>query len=657
VNAACCLALALALTACGRAAADPGTEPAQARPPPPEETTARITLSDWGIDHPKDIGYLSVGVMHFPDHEHLVVYDVRPKVPLVPDPPQVAARAPSLKKGVFVVSHFDESGQNRLGGYFSAFARRPATADVVIGDAPGGGRALAYTFRHSDPGFSGFWVQMFDFKAAYADRVFLDGRGLGALTFSIRGAAGDESLLLKVADRSWERKEDSLAIGDVSEFLPAGRITTTWQRAWVPLDRLPAELDRGELASLVFLAKSGESTVYLRSLAFSERPGLRVPPPPRRPKVASRPLRKAMWVWETQRFAGDPVEIRELAEFCRTRGVTDVFLQLPYAARREGDVWTIDWEPQRLRPLMRALADAGVRVDALDGAPHYVLDENHGQLVASIRAVGAYNRTVPAAERFLGIRYDNEPYLLRGFSGVNKESILRQYLRFLGTCRAAAHEEGLSFGVDVPFWFDGKDRFFQPVAMVDGKPLSELIIDRVDNLSIMNYRTFAYGPDGTVTHGRDELAHAARRGTDVYIGLETVYLPNETMQEFARLGDGGPSDDPGEAPRLVLDGYDGVKVRVRWLAAKDWPAVGRRVARRADVIVLEKIFEAWVPADKITFQDKTPADLERVMAQSATELLEFPSFSGFSIHSYESYRPWLEGRKPEHVGPLPLPRE
>jgi hypothetical protein len=111
----------------------------------------------------------------------------------------------------------------------------------------------------------------------------------------------------------------------------------------------------------------------------------------------------------------------QLAAFCKAQGMTDIFVQLPYAAAREQGSWRIRWDPHALRPLLRALHGAGVRVDALDGHPRYVLTENHDMLVATIRAVGAYHRSAPPAERFSGIRYDNEPYLLRVLAGIHQE--------------------------------------------------------------------------------------------------------------------------------------------------------------------------------------------------------------------------------------------
>ncbi len=61
---------------------------------------------------------------------------------------------------------------------------------------------------------------------------------------------------------------------------------------------------------------------------------------------------------------------------------------------------------------------------------------------------------------------------------------------------------------------------------------------------------------------------------------------------------------------------------------------------------LHQTRQVKVPSSKLTFDQKKPGDLEEVMRHSEQELCQFPSFHGFVIHSYESYRPWLEKQNP-----------
>ncbi len=571
----------------------------------PPDLQATVDLADWDLASVDDIGFVEVGVLNHRGVDKLVVYDVRRTAPTRRKLTYRTA-APDLSRGPFVVDRFRSGNVNRLGGYFGAFARAPATSVVELGRAPDGEMALSFAYDRTGAGFAGFWIHFFDFKAP--DRVFLDAGAVTHLAFDVRGAA---DITLKVADRRWEGKGDALPIGPLSRFVAEGRLTGEWQRVVIPLAALPPRIDRTELAGLIFEAGQGAGRVFVRDLLLADSADA-VAPAVGLKTTPDRPLRIAIWLWETHKIAPDPVERAALVAFCMAQGVTDVFAQIP----RSG--------PATLGPMIADLHAAGVRVDALDGDPHYTMAAKHGIVLDGIRKVSAYNRSAPAAERFDGIRYDNEPYLLPGFGGAHKERILREYLALVRKAAVVAGEGGLAFGVDIPFWFDGHNRFFEPSAQLDGRPVSELVIDAVDNLSIMDYRTVAYGPDGVIAHGIDELNYAVRAGKQVYVGLETVSLPDEVVMAF------GPT---GKGAAIALTALPGGRVRVVWRPDNTHAAGAGRT--------LHQTYEATAPAGKLTFQDLRPRDLERVMTQSARELRHIPSFIGFAIHSYESYRPWL----------------
>ncbi len=555
---------------------------------------------------------------------------------MAPDPLRAKIRAPTLSNGLFMISRLRHGNLNRLGGAFNQVSRRPSSATVTIHtEGAPEEHGLLFTYDNTPPGFAGFWIHLFETRARPADRVFVDASQVPLLTFSIRGAAGGESLRLKVADRRWERKGDALPIGRVAHFLPAGRITQSWQQAWIPLDRLPTRINRKELASVVFLAaQTKQGRVYIRDLAFAaarrEMPPVVIHSPP------SRPLRQAMWLWKTKELVKDTAAIKVLAAFCKREAFTDLFLQLPLTAKQTQGRWRITLNRTGLSRLIRALHRVGVRVEALDDDPHLALEENHDRVLASIAEVIRYNREVPPEARFDGIRYDNEPYLLPGFAGTQKEPLLRQYLKLLHRARATTAKAGLTFGVDIPFWFDALDAAYHPVAALEGRPFSELIIDAVDSISIMDYRTQAYGPDGIIAHAQDELRYAAKQGKQLFVGLESVVLPDETLQQFGRA--------EAQGARLVIRPAGKSKVRVSWYSQDLWRRCREEVIRTPGITTLHQKGETFVPSSKLTFADRSPREMQKVMEQTRKELLWLPSFGGFAIHSYESYRPWLEGK-------------
>ncbi len=76
-----------------------------------------------------------------------------------------------------------------------------------------------------------------------------------------------------------------------------------------------------------------------------------------------------------------------------------------------------------------------------------------------------------------------------------------------------------------------------------------------------------------------------------------------------------------------------------------WIPEGKQVSTQ-EGILFHQTRAIPVSAGKITFDKKKSADLTEVMEQTERELSQFSSFQGFIIHSYESYRPWLERQNP-----------
>ena len=190
-------------------------------------------------------------------------------------------------------------------------------------------------------------------------------------------------------------------------------------------------------------------------------------------------------------------------------------------------------------------------------------------------------------------------------------------------------------------------------APVGGRPATEAILDLVDNIGVMDYRTVAYGADGIIAHGEQELAYAATVGKDVFIGVETVPLPDEVQETW----DGGARSQWDVAGDLIVEPRPGGRALLtyvpRALRRADgrypWLTEGARLLRRRDSL--------FVPAKKITFASQEVAALDRTLRLSRRELSSHVSFAGFVVHSYESYRPWLERRRAHDSASADSPRD
>lgn len=600
----------------------------------PGDPSALIALDAWGLSSIDELGYARVGLMQS-DPPRLVVYHVGAADPMKGGDSEMSA-PPPMRDGAFFVAPLAGENENNLGGFFNGFARAPARSEVTV-EEPGGDdgqRALAFAYDKRPGTFTGFWVHLFDTRSSPADRIYLDARRLEAsgprwLTFEVRGDFGGEPVRLQLADQFWDKKQDSWPIDDVAALVDGGRVDTTWRRAWLALDRLDAEgsrVDRKKLAAVVFLVDpEGQSPragrLWVRGLALTEERVAPVAPPAPKP-IAGRSEKLAMWLWETQRILESEAELAKLAAFSKARGLTDLFVQIPYGEPRVASQWSERWDEAGMRRLIAALAP--VRVHALDGAAMYVRPEWRERLATTVAQIGAFNRAGP--ERFAGVRFDVEPYLLPEWQGTRREVVLRDYVALLERMRAVTREADLAFGVDIPFWFDGKDEVTgEWAAPLAGRPVIERVLELVDNIGVMDYRTSAYGADGVIAHGSDELALASDKGKEVFVGLETVALPEETLYTFT-----GAQRTTKLA--LIVTPVAQGQARITLLRPGATPPPGSRIIGLRETIP--------VSADKITFCKRGREALEKTMQLARPALSLQPSFAGFVLHSYESLAPW-----------------
>lgn len=601
---------------------EPSSPPLTSEPP-----AAAVRLADWGLEAAAQIGYVEAGLVHKPAGPELVVYDVRRARPLIPPPEGPRGRVPEHEGGLFMVATFDRSNRNALGGCFGAFAREPSHAEASLAGAPGAPHSLSLRFHRASAAPTGLWVHLFDSTAPPADRWYLDVTPFEFLTFAVRGRRGGEMLTVRLADRALDEREDSAALGPLNQFLEGGNLPRGWARAWVPLAALPASINRTELATLALEpAADGDGEIHVKDLAFTQSKAFHAPRTPSRVRTTRSP-RKALWVWDTSGLLSNRKARADLLRLCAKRRITDLFLQLPYQAEKNEEGWDVRWEGDAVADLVSQLHRARLRVHALDGDPSFALEEKHGLVEATVRNLLDYNRSAAPRERFDGLRYDIEFYLLPGARGVRRDGFQRQFLTVLGRAAALAREAGLTIGADIPFWYDARNAFGEPTSELEGKPLSEWVLDTVDEVAVMDYRTVAYGPDGTLAHVAGELDYADRTGKTVLVGLETSELPDETHLEF------GPG---GQGPRLfLLPGGEGIARLV--FDAGPGAAEDPAPALRATSSV-------FIPSGKVSYWGKSHLDLDRTIEQTLRELGSHPGFAGFALHSYEGYRTFERAR-------------
>lgn len=245
---------------------------------------------------------------------------------------------------------------------------------------------------------------------------------------------------------------------------------------------------------------------------------------------------RAVWIWEEDSFKLlDNAAFRnDMRLFLRRQNVSVLYLYADAYQSRNA----LRDEPDKYRRFIAEMHGHGFEVYALLGSwylktPEYILPEKHDVAVRMFRNVLTYNAKADTASRFDGVNIDIEPYLLDDW---NEKLDLRasQYLdlaaEFMRMKRQA--RSGMSVGPAMPFWFDG----IEDVAWNgERKSMSEHVQDIFDYVAIMDYRNFAVGRDGIISHASDELNYADITGKCVVIGVETLRTQPEKIT-FYGLG-------------------------------------------------------------------------------------------------------------------------
>ncbi|MBI5449842.1 MAG: hypothetical protein HY940_00640, partial [Gammaproteobacteria bacterium] len=239
--------------------------------------------------------------------------------------------------------------------------------------------------------------------------------------------------------------------------------------------------------------------------------------------VAATPAARALWVWEDDTFQLLDREDQwdETFSFLAHQNITTVYLYADRSRKRN----IIRDEPGKYRRLIAALHGRGFKVYALLGSIYlntqeYILPWRRATATAMFKNVLRYNAGSVELERFDGVNVDIEPYLLDDWSTKRTLRAI-QYLDLAAEFMRLKRQSGdaLAVGPAMPFWFDGIDNI---TWRGKRQRLSDHAQDIYDYVAIMDYRNFAQGSDGMISHALDELEYADRTGKAVVIGVETL---------------------------------------------------------------------------------------------------------------------------------------
>ena len=171
-----------------------------------------------------------------------------------------------------------------------------------------------------------------------------------------------------------------------------------------------------------------------------------------------------------------------------------------------------------------AAAAAGLRVEALAGAPTWMRPSQRAATITVMNFVASFNAARPTAARLTGLQFDIEPWVDPGWSA-GAATLTTQWLDTIGGISAkqvaTAPALRVPLTVAVPFWLDGTA---EPKALNRGGVVlspTEHIVRLLDNgtgtgtgnaIAVMAYRDVVAGSNGSLALSNAEVGFTEKTG-------------------------------------------------------------------------------------------------------------------------------------------------
>ncbi|QJD84628.1 copper amine oxidase N-terminal domain-containing protein [Cohnella herbarum] len=210
---------------------------------------------------------------------------------------------------------------------------------------------------------------------------------------------------------------------------------------------------------------------------------------------------KGTWIWDSRIIEKDQDQI---LGFASDHDVTAIYLQM-----------NRDVALSAYADFIRSAKEKQIRVEALAGRPDWALKSNQDQIKSFISWTMRYNASVGSEERFDGLHFDIEPYLLAEWETKNK-TILEQWIHNLRFIDQETRGSGLKIALDVPYWLNN-------VKVPDTEySFSAWLLEKFDCLAIMDYRNHALGKNGIVDNAHAMLREASALDKQAIVAVETA---------------------------------------------------------------------------------------------------------------------------------------
>lgn len=207
---------------------------------------------------------------------------------------------------------------------------------------------------------------------------------------------------------------------------------------------------------------------------------------------------KATWLWDASLIRSGTEEI---VAFSGREGITTIFLQIQQEVTDE-----------EYRQFVAAAHQQGISVHALNGQPDWAYEEGRRKGMELLAWLEAYNRTAAPEEKFEGVQFDVEPYVLRRW-GREQAQVVEEWSANMEVWVQEAKRQGLTFSAAVPFWLDS----IPGPRSADADSFSRWMIENTDAIAVMAYRDSG---EQMYELSKEELEQADELGKSVWIGME-----------------------------------------------------------------------------------------------------------------------------------------
>ncbi|MCG8608329.1 TolC family protein [bacterium] len=285
--------------------------------------------------------------------------------------------------------------------------------------------------------------------------------------------------------------------------------------------RLEAESIRLKLKKSLYVydqMKIYYRVLYLSGLSWSEelQPFLAQQQAPAGPEYPT-----ALWLWKPQKLLISKQAKAGFLEFCRNRGITEVFISLNEAmsvALQRGSI---------VQEFLAQLHKENLRVSALFGEPLWVYPSHRPSLINKIQTLLDFNIMAPKEAQFDAIHLDIEPQSLPQWSE-DKEALLAGLVTTVHAVRRAIteYQPEIQLEVDIPTFFN----------KIDQNALMTLV-DLADSITIMAYERKS--ATKVLNSVREIMYLCQARNKRCVVGLNAKDFDNERTLS-ALIADLGP---------------------------------------------------------------------------------------------------------------------